>query len=313
MNLKVSVENLTLTGALAISGIGNALNNVITGNNAANLLNGFAGHDTLLGLGGNDTLIGGLGDDILDGGLGADNMQGNAGNDTYVVDNAGDVVNESGGGIDTVQSSISFSLNAAAGRLQVENLTLTGVGISGTGNALNNFISGNNATNLLNGLAGNDTLIGQGGNNNLIGGLGNDILIGGLGIDNMRGEAGNDTYFVDSVGDVVTELLGAGIDTIQSSVGLSLSAPGKFDVENLTLTGVAPIGTGNALNNVIIGNNVTNFLNGLDGNDTLLARAEMTISKVALATTFSSAALASTICKAAQATTPTSSPIRVTW
>ena len=86
----------------------------------------------------------------------------------------------------------------------------------------------------------------------------------------MRGEAGNDTYVVDSAGDVVTELPGGGIDTIRSSVSLSLSAPGKLDVEILTLTGVLALsGTGNALINVIVGNNANNLLNGLDGNDTL--------------------------------------------
>ena len=42
-------------------------------------------------------------------------MRGWAGNDTYVVDNAGDIVNESGSnGIDTVQVEISFSLVTSA-------------------------------------------------------------------------------------------------------------------------------------------------------------------------------------------------------
>ena len=52
-----------------------------------------------------------------------------------------------------------------------------------------------------------------------------------------EGDAGNDTYVVDNAGDVVTELPGAGIDTIQSSVSLGLSTPGKLNVEILTLTG----------------------------------------------------------------------------
>ena len=63
-------------------------------------------------------------------------MTGGAGNDTYVVDNAGDVVTEAaGGGTDTVQSLGQPTRSAA----NVENLTLTGTAaINGTGNALAN-------------------------------------------------------------------------------------------------------------------------------------------------------------------------------
>ncbi|MGH6769937.1 MAG: PQQ-dependent sugar dehydrogenase [Xanthobacteraceae bacterium] len=50
-----NVENLALTGTAGIRGIGNSLDNLITGNNAANLLNGGAGDDTLVGRSGNDT------------------------------------------------------------------------------------------------------------------------------------------------------------------------------------------------------------------------------------------------------------------
>jgi Ca2+-binding RTX toxin-like protein len=197
---------------------------------------GDAGTDMLFGGIGNDFLSGGIGDDLIDGGEGGDTMDGGAGNDIYVVDNTGDVVTEGlNAGTDTVQSSIAYTLGA-----NVENLTLTGTAaINGTGNTLNNILTGNS---------------------------GNNILNGGAGIDTMDGGAGNDTYVVDNTGDVVTEGLNAGTDTVQSSIAYTLGA----NVENLTLTGTAAInGTGNTLNNVLTGNSGNNILNGGVGKDVL--------------------------------------------
>src|SRR5439155_20406751 len=59
-----NLENLTLTGATAINGTGNSLDNLIYGNSASNSLSGGAGNDTLWGGGGTDTLVGGTGDDV---------------------------------------------------------------------------------------------------------------------------------------------------------------------------------------------------------------------------------------------------------
>ena len=214
----------------------------------------------LIGLGGADT---------LDGGIGADVMVGGAGNDTYFVDNAGDTVAEGfNDGIDRIVTTISLSLSVP-GRFDVENLTLAGGAVVGVGNGLGNQIVGNNLANTLNGLAGNDSLFGLGGNDNMFGGIGNDLLNGGVGADTMRGELGNDTYIVDNVGDVVIDF-GAGIDRVVSSISTSLNVAGRLTVENLTLTGTAVVGVGNALNNTIIGNNVNNNLIGLGGNDRLV-------------------------------------------
>ncbi|MEX2648192.1 MAG: M10 family metallopeptidase, partial [Alphaproteobacteria bacterium] len=60
--LSSDVENLTLTGAGAVSGTGNDESNDIRGNSGANLLRGMGGNDTLSGGTGNDQLIGGDGD-----------------------------------------------------------------------------------------------------------------------------------------------------------------------------------------------------------------------------------------------------------
>jgi Ca2+-binding RTX toxin-like protein len=307
--LAANVENLTLTGSSAINGTGNALDNILTGNSGNNQLTGGTGNDRLDGGAGNDTMTGGLGDDVyvvqaagdlvnenagegidtiessitisslvnnvenltltgtsaingtgngldniitgnsaansLDGGIGADTLIGGAGNDTYAVDNAGDVTTENAGeGTDTVQSSITWTLSG-----EIENLTLTGTSaINGTGNELDN------------------TIVGNSGANQLSGGAGNDTLNGGTGADTLIGGAGDDIYVVDNAGDVVTENAGEGTDLIQSSVTYTLSA----NVENLTLTGTSAInGTGNELDNAIVGNSGANQLSGGAGNDTL--------------------------------------------
>ena len=112
------------------------------------------------------------------------------------------------------------------------------------------------------------TKVGTGGNDVLTGGNDNDALDGLAGADTMIGGAGNDTYFVDQAGDVVTELLDKGTqDTIVSSITLAaLSA----NVENLELVGGAVNGTGNTLDNDIIGNSLANTLDGGKGDDALL-------------------------------------------
>lgn len=233
--LSANVENLTLTGSADIDGFGNDLANVLTGNDGANL---------------------------LDGGMGADTMAGGLGNDTYVVDNVGDVVTEeAAGGTDTVQSSISYALG-----LDVENLTLTGDAIYGTGTDAANIIIGNAQDNELDGGSGDDSLDGGDGSDTLTGGIGNDTLDGGAGADLLIGGSGNDTYFVDDVGDIVSESGGPGIDTVFASIGYTLGN----NVENLTLTGSGDLtGSGNGLANTITGNTGNNLINGGSGNDTL--------------------------------------------
>ncbi len=230
-SLGAELENLTLLGTAAIDGAGNDLNNVLTGNAAANTLTGGAGNDTLNGAAGADTLIGGIG------------------NDAYTVDNVGDVVVEAADeGTDLVSASVSYIISD-----NVERLTLTGTAsIDGTGNELDNLLTGNAAANVLFGGEGNDTLNGA---------AGADTLIGGI---------GNDSYTVDNATDIVVEQADEGIDFVNASVSHALSD----NVENLTLTGSAAIdATGNALDNLLTGNSAINVLAGGLGNDWLDGKA----------------------------------------
>ena len=111
-------------------------------------------------------------------------MDGGGGDDTYQVDNAGDVVaetsNGAGAGLDIVFARAGHVLGFG-----IENLTFEGNGnLSGTGNANDNTMQGNGGANTLDGLQGDDTLIGGGGN---------DVLLGGTGDDLIRGQGGADT------------------------------------------------------------------------------------------------------------------------
>ncbi|WP_428662811.1 hypothetical protein [Reyranella sp.] len=287
------IERLTLTGSGNINGTGNSLANTLTGNAGNNVLNGKTGADTMAGGAGNDTyavdnagdrviekdgegtdqvnssvsfdltgqfierltltgsgningtgnslantITGNAGNNVLDGKTGADTMTGGAGNDTYTVDKAGDlVVEKNGGGTDQVNSSVGFNLTGQ----YIERLTLTGSSnINATGNSLANTLTGNS---------------------------GNNVLDGKTGADTMTGGAGNDTYTVDNAGDLVVEKNGGGTDRVNSSVSFDLS--GQY-IERLTLTGSSNInGTGNSLDNTLVGNAGRNFLNGGTGSDVL--------------------------------------------
>ena len=132
------------------------------------------------------------------------------------------------------------------------------------GNVTNDMLSGLGGDDSLNGGAGHDILLGGSGADQLTGSTGNDLLDGGTDADVMIGGSGNDMYMVDNVGDAVTEQAGQGTDTVQSSIDYTLGA----NLENLTLTGSASInGTGNSLNNILIGNGAANVLTGGVGND----------------------------------------------
>jgi Ca2+-binding RTX toxin-like protein len=169
-------------------------------------------------------------------------MSGNGGDDTYVVDNTGDVVTENASeGTDTVETTLtSYTLPA-----NVENLIFTdGAAHTGNGNALDN------------------------------------VLTSGTGADHLAGGAGNDTYVIDGAADVVTENANQGTDTVQTT--LASYALGANVENLTFTDGAAHTGNGNGLANTITGGsgNDTLFgstgrdiLEGGDGNDTLSGNA----------------------------------------
>lgn len=264
--LPSSIENGTIDAGTQASNLtGNDANNILTGNDGDNSLTGGIGQDSLIGGTGNDALFGGTDNDSLTGGNGNDHIEGGSGSD-YVDsgdgndeivggDGEGDDIYIGGTGTDTIKYSsaitgisVSLTLGTASGN-EINNDTLKSIEniIGGqAGDALN----GNTGNNVIDGFTGNDTISGS---------VGNDTMIGGL---------GNDTYFVDQIGDVVTEtsILVTEIDTVNSSISYTL----KTNLEDLTLTGTMPInGTGNKLNNDLTGNAGANILIGGLGADQL--------------------------------------------
>lgn len=174
----------------------------------------------------------------------ADRLLGGQGGDNYVLGPGDVAVEMPGEGYDSVHAQYTYALGD-----NLEELYLDGnANIDGSGNELANYIGGNSGNNRLTGNAGNDTLRGNGGT---------DVMLGGT---------GDDSYVVDSSDDVVIEYADEGKDTVSSSVSFALAD----NIEDLYLTGMSAIdGTGNALDNTIVGNEGNNCLNGGAGNDFL--------------------------------------------
>jgi serralysin len=184
-------------------------------------------------------LVGNAAANRLDGGAGADWMWGNGGDDTFIVDNAADRVFETAGqGTDTILTSVTYKLEAAA---DVEVVAAANVALATTINLTGNALA-----------------------NSLRGDAGANRLDGGGGADEMIGHAGDDTYFVDNAGDRVIEHAGGGYDTVNTQVSYALAAGSEIEV--LATFGSATITvidlTGNELFNRLVGNAAANRIDG---------------------------------------------------
>jgi trimeric autotransporter adhesin len=192
-------------------------------------------------------ITGNAANNFLQGMGGDDVLIGRGGDDLYTIDSAGDTVIENPGeGIDRILASVDFRLPA-----NVERLGTQGSGDQQLyGNELDNELEANG---------------------------GNNLLDGGAGADRMIGKTGNDTYFIDDVGDYVSEDTNSdqGNDTIFASISLSLELQfNMHGVENLVLQGSADLqGIGNGLANALFGNSGNNILDGGAGADGMVGGA----------------------------------------
>ncbi|MBQ0929479.1 beta strand repeat-containing protein [Ideonella alba] len=144
---------------------------------------------------GSDDVMAGAGNDTISGIGAGDTVTGGTGSDVYQVTASGAVlVEDAGGGIDEVWSTVNFTLGD-----NFESLRLQGsAALEGTGNARANEISGNVGDNLLRGMAGNDLLLGNAGLDQLNGGAGADTLRGGADNDRLVGGAGVDQFVLEA-------------------------------------------------------------------------------------------------------------------
>lgn len=262
---------------------------IATGTDADEVIEARGGHDTVFGKGGDDLLLGeagddmlsggdgkdemrgGIGHDVLDGGAHADVLIGGTGDDTYIIrdlDIVGyDPSTESGllyGSLDKVveaanegYDTVITTLRSMTLAANVEALTAASDvagGVYFLGNALDNTILGSDFGDLLAGLDGDDVLDGDGG------------------ADTLQGGNGDDVYWVQDKTDQVIEYQGQGKDAVWTTLNAyTLSAA----VETLTYVG-QPLGlvfgfkgTGNELDNTIIGAGADDTLSGLTGDDLL--------------------------------------------
>lgn len=103
----------------------------------------------------------------------------------------------------------------------------------------------------------------------LVGGDGDDRMKGTTGGERMIGGRGDDTYVFNHPGDRIVELEGEGHDTVLAARSVSLRFHSQF-IEDLVMTGAGDIdGTGNGLDNLLIGNRGDNRLDGAWGDDVL--------------------------------------------
>lgn len=201
--------------------------------------------DSIVGNAGNDVIYAGTGNDTLVAGSGLATLIGSSGNDTFVIDNTGDVIQDSvNGGHNAVYSSVSFSLPN-----NINALVLTGsAGLTAIANG------------------GSASIVGNAGADTLVGGSGADTLVAGSGLVTFVGGSGNDTFVVNNSADVIQSASAASANVVLASTSFVLPE----NVNVLVLTGAASTGVGNSAADSLIGGSGGDTLVAGTGLDTLV-------------------------------------------
>ena len=199
--------------------------------------------DIVTSAGSSVEFAGGAGDDVLHSGIAADIFYGGEGRDLVSYASYG------------VGVTVKLSVSAPGGDqlTDVEDVA---------GTSFNDVLEGDGAGNFLQGNSGDDVLVGYSGNDTLDGrDFGGASVVG----DRLIGGKGNDAYMVDGLNDIIFEDAASGTDRVSSSGSHYMFA----NVEELGLLDGNLFGVGNALDNMIFGQNGDNLLIGGAGNDQL--------------------------------------------
>jgi len=266
---------------------------ISNGGNVAGSISAGAGHDMIIASLGADIVSGGDGDDLVYGGLGADRLTGGAGRDVFAfaavddsIAGAVDRITDFATGVDRVDLSAlavqSLSISNINGVSTVTAVTANGTlvfeanGLIMTDDIITSAgaapIAGTSGDDALLALAAGSVLRGLAGADILYGGAGDDTLLGtdfsasDEEADFLVGGAGDDVYYV-SGNDRVIETDGGGTDTVFALHGIVQLS--DFVENGTILTAEAGL-SGNAQDNILIGNDFANLIYGGGGADMLL-------------------------------------------
>lgn len=262
--------------------IGSAYDDTLTQKSSGSVYGG-AGNDTIY-MTGSGSIYAGSGNDTVYA----------AGSATIYDEEGDDIYNGTGAtSMQIIYGSalMAITVNLAAGWVDVDgdsvgdDTIVLGSSTTVSGSSYDDIFYGSLGIDNLLGSDGNNILYGYGGGDNLIGGADNDVIYGGDGNDTLRGYAGVNTLYGEAGDDLLWAV--GGFDIIDGGSGSGDELYYSFAASAVYIdftTGTVDEGrnssvddnfvnveeaTGTSYDDLIIGDNNSNNLNGSAGNDEL--------------------------------------------